>query len=108
MPNVPILAAVFRQYPNRRGLRGDAQLWYAMERRAAAVPLPANGDALAAHVHAEFVQHTGRALTPGEPFFVKGLDHGGISGGMVTPAWWLDTALPLLRERLAAACPPAT
>jgi hypothetical protein len=39
---------------------------------------------------------------------VKGLDHGGMSGGMVTTAWWLGTALPLLRERLAAAAKPAT
>src|SRR5688572_6644650 len=108
MPNVPTLAAVFRPYPSRWGLRGDAQLWYAIERRAAAVPLPPDGDTLSAHVHAEFVLHTGRALTTGEPFFVKGLDHGGMSGGMVTPAWWLDTALPLLRERLAAAPKPAT
>jgi hypothetical protein len=108
MPNVPTLAAVFRPDPHRRGLRGDAQLWHTIERLAAAVPLPTDGDALSAHVHAEFVRHTGRALTPGDPFFVKGLDHGGMSGGMVTPAWWLVTALPLLRARLAAAAKPPT
>jgi hypothetical protein len=96
------LAALFAEEPLRWGLRGDPHLWREMRARFAAVPMPASAAELEARVAEAFRALTGRSLEEPGPFRVPRLDHGGMSGGGVSPEWWREDAMRILRERYAA------
>ncbi|ALK33206.1 hypothetical protein Bpla01_64820 [Burkholderia plantarii] len=97
------LAALFAPPPARWGLRGDPYLWDALRARLAGTPLPESDEALDACIALAYAGLTGQPLALSEPVHVPAFAHGGMSSGMVSPAFWTDVALPLLRQRLAAA-----
>jgi ABC-type molybdenum transport system ATPase subunit/photorepair protein PhrA len=41
----------------------------------------------------------GTPLTNRDPIFVERFSHGGMSSGYVSPQFWAETAIPLLRAR---------
>lgn len=89
----------FTLEPSRWGLRGDPWLWRDMRQRFAAVPCPATADELEAIVTAEFARLTVHPVTHGEMIHLEQYSHGGMSSGMVSPEFWRETAVPLLRQR---------
>lgn len=93
------IAALFREEPFRWGLRGDPWLWREMRERFAAVPCPDSADELAAAIEGMFEQLTGRPASERDPFYLEKYSHGGMSSGMVSPPFWRDVAIPLLRQR---------
>lgn len=97
----PAISTLFSPEPYRWGLRGDPHLWRDMRERLSVVACPATADELAAIVEAEFEALTGRPITHPEYIYLEKYSHGGMTSGMVSPEWWRDTAIPLLRQRLA-------
>ena len=81
-------------------MRGDPYLWREMRDRFQDVPLPATVDELAGLIEAAFESLANRPISTGDPVFVARYDHGGMSSGQVSPDFWRDTAIPLLRARL--------
>lgn len=102
MSGATSISQLFTPEPYRWGLRGDPWLWRDMRERLASVSLPATEDALAAIIAATFEQLTGHPIPHPEHIHLPRYDHGGMSGGMVMPEWWRETAIPLLRQRYAA------
>ena len=94
------LAALFQEEPWRWGFRGDPWLWREMRSRFEQVDCPATPDGLAALVEEAFAELTGFPISHPDPVYVERYSHGGMSSGHVAPAWWRETALPLLRSRL--------
>jgi hypothetical protein len=99
MENAISVATLFDERPVRWGLRGDPWLWWDMRERLASVALPETGDELVAMVAAKFEELTGHPVSHSELIFLEKYDHGGMSGGTVSPEFWRDTAIPLLRQR---------
>ncbi|AJY64489.1 nucleotidyltransferase family protein [Burkholderia glumae] len=97
------LAALFDPPPERWGLRGDPHLWDALRARLAGVPLPDSDEAFEACIASAYADLTGQPLSLRQPAQVPAFAHGGRSSGMVSPPFWSEVALPLLRGRLAAA-----
>lgn len=102
MEPVPV-STLFDPDPGSWGARGDLWTWRDMKQRLSAVPCPATTDELAAILRAEFEGLTGHPITHGDGIYLERYDNGGMSGGMVWPPFWRDTALPLLMKRLAEA-----
>lgn len=100
------ISDLFRDEPVQWGLRGDPYLWRDMRERLGAVACPDTADELATIVEATFQELTGRPITHPDHFYVEKYSHGGMSSGGITPSFWRDTAIPLLRRRHAEACPP--
>jgi molybdenum cofactor cytidylyltransferase len=96
------LATLFHDAPARWGLRGDPHLWREMRERFEGVECPSTAEALVVLVEEAFAGLTGRPLSHPEPFYVEKYSHGGMSSGYVNPAFWRDTALPLLQDCLRA------
>jgi molybdenum cofactor cytidylyltransferase len=50
-----------------------------------------------------FLSVSGQSLASADPFYVERFDHGGMSGGGISPEFWREQAIPLLRARYVAA-----
>ena len=95
------LSDLFQDEPARWGLRGDPHLWRDMKGALATVPYPATEDRWIDLFEKLFEQLTGSPLSSEKAFFVQKYAHGGISSGYISPQFWRETALPLLRFRYA-------
>lgn len=63
-------------------------------------PLPGSAEALARRIAAAFEQLVGVPLSSAQDSVpIDRYPGGGMSGGMVDPSFWRDTAIPLLAER---------
>lgn len=103
MPRSLQLSALFEEEPFRWGLRGDPYLWRDMGRTLRAVALPQTEAQFVALIESTFEQLTGAPLSSTDYIYVEKYDHGGMSSGYVSPPFWRETALPLLRARYTAA-----
>ena len=101
MNRPPTVASLFEGEPCQWGLRGDPHLWREMIEYFKDVPCPAKFWNLASLISDAFEKLTGQPITHPEPFFVEKYSHGGMSSGYVKPQFWRDTAIPILRSRLA-------
>jgi hypothetical protein len=90
---------LFDPAPNQWGLRGDPFLWREMQHALEGRAMPESVERLTSMVHNLYVELTGLPMSHRQPFHVPRLDRGGMSGGMVCPAFWVDKVLPLLRKR---------
>lgn len=98
------VGGIFEDAPSQWGLRGDPHLWQELRPHLAATPMPADAQQLQSILEQAFHSLSGQPLATEEDcFFVDRYAAGGMSSGMVSPEFWRDTALPLLRERFAAA-----
>ena len=97
------LADLFEPPPSRWGLRGDPYLWQAMAVEFGNQAVPASESELEALLGDIFAKWVGQPISSSDrSIFVPKFSHGGMSSGHVSPAFWRDTALPLLRERFLA------
>jgi O-acetyl-ADP-ribose deacetylase (regulator of RNase III) len=95
------IADLFTAEPAQWGLRGDPYLWRAMREHFAAVPRPATMAGLEEQIAAAFLQLTGHPLSADDPFFVERFAHGGMSSGHISPEFWREAAVPLIKQRYA-------
>jgi hypothetical protein len=98
------LASLFEDVPRRWGLRGDPHLWQEMKAILGNATYPATEEQFAALLEATYQRLTGAPLTHSDPVFVERHSHGGMSSGYVSPQFWADTAIPLLRARYRDTC----
>ena len=88
---------LFQKKPGQWGLRGDPYLWQAMQNHFAQTPLPDDSLQLQQLLAQAFEILTGQSITAEKHFFVEQFAHGGMSGGMISPQFWRETAVPLLQ-----------
>jgi molybdenum cofactor cytidylyltransferase len=92
------LSTIFQEQPARWGLRGDPHLWSEMKERLAEHTFPSTEEQFVALIEQTYEALTGAPLARREPTFIERFSHGGMSSGYVSPQFWADTALPMLRE----------
>jgi hypothetical protein len=98
------VATLFRDEPQRWGLRGDPYLWREMRRHLEGVACPATPEGLISVIEEAFEKLTGFPLSHADPIYVEKYSHGGMSSGYVNPKFWRETAVPLLQSRLPVQC----
>ena len=101
MTQTKTVASLFEEKPRQWNLRGDPHLWREMAAHFAQTPLPATADELSALIETAFESLTGYPLSSTTPFFIERYSHGGMSSGYISPDFWRDKILPLLRIRYA-------
>ena len=94
------VACIFEPEPVQWGLRGDPFLWRLLEERYQAAELPYPPEALREEILRIFADLAGDKRYYVERFAKT---HVGMSTGWVSGDFWLDTAIPLLMERLERA-----
>jgi len=103
MPSARTLASLFEDEPRQWGLRGDPHLWRDIQRTLSDAVFPDTEAQLTAALEQIFQELTGVPLSHGDPVYVERYSPDGMSGGFVSPKFWFETALPLLRARYRAA-----
>jgi hypothetical protein len=93
------IAKIFQDEPTRWGLRGDPYLWREMKATLGDYTYPGTEEQLTVLLEQTYQQLTGAALTNQDPIFVERYSHGGMSSGYVSPQFWAEKAIPLLRAR---------
>lgn len=94
------LSIIFEEQPEQWGLRGDPYLWEAMKQSFSTVPATISQEDFVQSFETTFAKITGTPLTPGRHVLLPEYAHGGMSGGKIIGDFWIETALPLLLERL--------
>lgn len=61
--------------------------------------MPETADELVALIEATFESLTGHTISESEIFFIERFSHGGMSSGYVSPEFWMDKIIPMMRER---------
>jgi hypothetical protein len=93
------IVRLFEDEPVQWGLRGDPYLWREMKATLSSYNYPGTEEQLTALLEQIYQQLTGRPLTNPDPIFVERYSHGGMSSGYVSPSFWAEKAIPLLRAR---------
>jgi hypothetical protein len=93
------LARLFQEEPWQWGMRGDPHLWREMKATLGSSAYPSTEEQCTALLEQTYQQLTGTPLAQREPIYVERYDHGGMSGGYVSPKFWLEKAIPLLLAR---------
>lgn len=95
------LGDLFDPDPDQWGLRGDPLLWHDMRAHFGDTPLPGTEEELENEIASMFKHLTGRNFSERKNFHVPKYDSGGMSSGFISPRFWHNEAMPLLRHRLA-------
>lgn len=85
--------------PKPWGLRGDPYLWEEMKIHFNSTPIPESETELENLIKKAFYQLTGRKITTDKHFKIDKFNHGGMSGGYISPEFWRKKAIPYLRIR---------
>ena len=99
MQSARTLAGLFADEPRQWGLRGDPHLWRDMQRILGNAAYPNTEVQLIDLLEQTYQQLTGAPLSHRDPVFVERYNHGGMSGGYVSPQFWAETAIPLVCVR---------
>lgn len=99
MQSASTVSRLFDEQPRQWGLRGDPHLWREMQEILSASAYPETEEQLVTLLEQAYQQLTGAPLSDRAPLFIERYNHGGMSGGSVSPQFWAETAIPLLRAR---------
>lgn len=96
------VAAIFEREPVQWGLRGDPYFWQALKAHFQQVPLPYAPEALRQDVLEIFNKLTGAQMQAGQTYYLQAYasPQGGMSSGMISGDFWLETGIPELMHRL--------
>ncbi|MGK6352732.1 hypothetical protein [Parapedobacter sp. DT-150] len=89
----------FDREPNQWGLRGDPLLWKELKTAFQEVNVPTSALELEHLLHKHFKELTGKSPKRGTHFFLKKYDKGGMSSGMVSSDFWLETGFATIIQR---------
>ena len=94
------ISDLFHPMPSQWGFRGDPHLWQQMADTFSHQPLPIENSHLIELIEREFRNLTGYPISTLNDFNIEKFDHGGMSGGMISPKFWRDQVVPMLLKRL--------
>ena len=100
-------AVLFEPAPDKWGLRGDPHLWKDMQHAFRSVWLPISAEEFTKKFNDIFEKITGERLSVTCRPRLSRYGSGGMSGGQVSGAFWLNEVLPMLVERLVTYNLPA-
>jgi hypothetical protein len=86
--------------PQQWGLRGDPYLWREIRKRFLDYGVSKSLEDFDSELALQFQEMVGVPFTTNqENVFVDRYDKGGMSSGRISPEWWREIGIPLLRER---------
>lgn len=95
-----LVSIIFEEPPEKWGLRGDPYLWDDLKKYFKNKVFPYPKATLINDIHRIFEDITGEELGTREISHVPEYEHGGMSSGDLSHAFWHEKALPLILSRL--------
>lgn len=100
MKKKQLLSTIFKKEPLQWGLRGDPYLWEEMKNELGNLSYPNTKEELIALIERTYEQLVGMSLlNDRDSVFIERYSHGGMSSGRVSPVFWSEKAIPMLRRR---------
>lgn len=93
------ISYLFENKPGTWGLRGDPHLWREMKEHFSSTKMPLNLTEMEDLIRTSFHELTGQKITSKKEIYIRRYDHGGMSGGYISPRFWHEKVLPILRDR---------
>ena len=93
------LSVLFLERPQKYGYRGDYYFWAYLEQYFREHPELSKKDDISQTIMQQFKQVSNVELTADAMPCVQELAHGGMSSGFLSGDFWLNVAIPLLRDR---------
>ena len=99
--SISFVSDIFEE-PKKWGLRGDPFLWEYLKDYYSNTKIPYSVENLENDIFTIFKKFTGEFPQKNKNFFVKDFESkfGGLSNGNLSSDFWLNTAIPILSERL--------
>jgi len=101
MSRYQTIGELFEEEPVQWGLCGDPYLWREIRAHFSSTPLPPSIADLEKQIEQAFFMLSGQPLSSPKHFYVEKFAHGGMSSGGISPEFWNERALPLLKARFA-------
>lgn len=96
-----IVIAMFVDKPERMGLRGDHYFWDYLANVFRNTDEAIDPNGIEHIVRQEFEKVSGHQLTKEERPYVEQFAHGGMSSGLLSGLYWVESGIPLLQERFS-------
>ena len=94
------VSEIFNDKPGKWGLRGDQHFWNVLKEYYSNIELPYSAEKLEYDIHKLFFKYTGKDIKSEDMAAAPELNHGGMSGGLISCNFWINKGIPLLKERL--------
>lgn len=94
------VSKIFETHPENWGLKGDSYFWKELEEFFSNIYLPYPVERFTSNFCIIYKIIIGDEISPNQNYYIPKYDKGGISSGMIESDFWINTALPLLTERL--------
>lgn len=94
------VSEIFKDKPDKWGLRGDPYFWNELQSYYSKIELPYSSEQLEKDIHKLFFEYTGQDINSVPMAKAPNLNHGGMSGGLLSCKFWIGKGIPLLKERL--------
>ena len=98
--NKKIVSIIFEVEPKRWGFRGDPWFWRYLKELFESYDETISEDELEKIIKDEHQKLTSKELSESSYAYCEKFDHGGMSGGGLSGKFWIETGIPLLKERL--------
>jgi hypothetical protein len=93
------IAEFFNEEPIQWGLRGDPYLWRDMKQQLINIKCPDSVEKFVEIIETTFLNLTGQPILHKDFIGLAKYSHGGMSSGSVSPEFWREKAIPLLKKR---------
>ena len=97
------LSVIFEPEPDQWGFRGDPEFWRYLKKRFDDIDLPVTPHHLEDCIKKEHKRLSGEVLREGSMARVRQFERGGMTSGGISGEFWVNTGIPLLKERLELA-----
>lgn len=94
------VSEIFKPYPQKWGLRGDVYFRHELEEYFSGYTLPYSPEQLRQKIFQLHLDFTHEPMTDKSIVFCSKYAHGGMSSGLICGEFWLNTAIPMLCDRL--------
>ena len=99
MTNFKTVASLFEKEPMHWGLRGDPYLWQEMHTSFEKTPLRDSAERLVELIESTFETFTGHSISERNMFFLERFSYGGMSSEHISPDFWREAVIPIMRAR---------
>lgn len=93
------VSAIFKNEPEKYGLRGDFYFWEYLAVYFKNKELPYSKKMILQDIYDIFEKLTNQKLEPNKIVKINQFSHGGMSSGEISTDWWIQTGIPLIMNQ---------
>jgi len=98
------ISKLFEKKPGTWGLRGDGGFWFELKDKIGHLDLPESEEELIQILYKNYELILGKSIESKNRIFKEEYNYGGMSGGSVSPDFWLTKGFPYIVDNYKTIC----